>query len=70
MTPFAISKECMWKYDQKSYANIVTIPMYLGNTVSRNVVQYYAIIGCDATSFFYINRKINPSQEVLKNQSV
>ena len=30
-----------------------------GTTLSRNVLQYYAIIGCDGTSFFYINGKNN-----------
>ena len=44
--------------------------MDLGNTVSKNVLQYNAIIGPDATSFFYINGKINPFKEVLKNQAV
>ena len=43
---------------------------YLGKTVNRNVLQYYAIIGCDATSFFYINEKINPLKEVLKKQAL
>ena len=60
----------MLKYDKNSYANIVTTWTYLENTVSRNVLQYYTIIDCDATSFFHINRKINPSKEVLKNQAV
>ena len=36
----------------------------------RNVLQYYAIVGCDAASFFYTNGKINPFKEVLKNQAV
>ena len=42
---------------------------YLGNTVSRNILQYYEIIGYDATSFFYIIRKINSFNEVLKKSS-
>ena len=32
-------------------------------------MQYYAIIGCDATSFFYINGKINPFKKILKKSS-
>ena len=51
----AISNECVLKYDKNSYANIAIIWTYLGNTVSKNVLQNYAIIGCDATLFFYIN---------------
>lgn len=60
----AISKESVLKYDNNSFANIFTIWTYLGNTVSKNVLQ---MLGCDATSFFCINGKINPSKEVFKN---
>ena len=63
---WVISKECVLKYDKNSYANIDTIWTYLGNTVSRKVLQYYTIIGCLGTSFFYINGKINPFKEVIK----
>ena len=55
---------------KNSFANTVIIWTYLRNTVSRYVLQYYAIIGCDKTSFFYINGNINPSKEGLKNQAV
>ena len=63
------SKECVLKYDKNSYVNIGTIWKYLWNKVSRNILQYYAIIGCDATSFFYIYGNINPLKEVLKKPS-
>ena len=65
-----ISKECALKCNKNSYANIGTICKYLENTLSRNILHYYAIIGCDATLFFYMNGKINPLKEVLKNQVV
>ena len=55
---------------KKSHANIDTIWTYSGNTVNRYVLKYYAIIHCDAASFFYIYRKISPSKEVFKNQAV
>ena len=55
---------------KNSFANTVIIWTYLRNTVSRYVLQYYAIIGFDKTSFFYINGNINPSKEGLKNQAV
>ena len=45
-----ISKEWALKYDTNSYANIGTICRYLGNTVSRSILLYHAITGCDATS--------------------
>ena len=40
-----------------------------GKTVSRNALQYFVITGCDATSFFQINEKINPFKEVLQKSS-
>ena len=52
----AISKECVLKYDNNSYANAFTVWTYLGNTVSKNVLQ---MLGSDATSFFSINGKIS-----------
>ena len=55
----AISKECVLQHEKTSYSNTATIWKCLGNTVSRNILQYYAIIGSDATSFFYIIGKIN-----------
>ena len=64
-----ISKDCVLKY-KKSCANVVTVWMYFWNALSRNVLQYYAIVGCDATSFFCINGKINPFKEALKNQVI
>lgn len=54
---------------QKSHANIGAICKYFGYTTSRNILQYYAIIGCDATSFFNINGRINPFKEVLNNSN-
>ena len=71
----AISKECVLKYDKNSYANMGIVRTYLGNLFSRNVLQYCAIISCDANSFFYVNGKINPLKvnplkEVLINQAV
>ena len=51
----ATSKECMTKTKNKikcnknSYANIGAICKYFGYTVSRNILQYYALIGSDAT---------------------
>ena len=65
----AISKEWVLKYDTNSYANIGTVCKYLGNTVSRNILQYHAITGCDTTSFFYRIGKISPFKEVLKKSS-
>ena len=65
----AISNECVLKYDKNSYANIAIIWTYLGNTVSKNVLQNYAFIGCDATLFFYINWVTDPSKEALQNQA-
>ena len=65
----AITKEWVLKYDKNSYANIGAICKYLGNTVSRNILQYYAIIGGDATSFFYTIGKINSFKEVPKKSS-
>ena len=64
-----ILKEWVLKYDNNSYANIGTVRKYMGNNSRRNILQYYAIIGCDATSFFYIIGKLNPFKEVFKNQS-
>ena len=64
-----ISKERVLKYDTNSYANIGTVCKYLGNTVSRNILQYHAITGCDTTSFFYRIEKISPFKEVLKKSS-
>ena len=49
--------------------NIVTIWTYLATTVSRNIFKYYAIIGCDATLFFNINWKINPTECLCENRS-
>lgn len=46
-------KKYVLKYDKKSYANIVTICTYLENAASRNVLQYYEIIGCNATFFLH-----------------
>ena len=65
----AISKEWVLKYDTNSYANIGTECKYLGNTVSRNILQYHVITGCDTTSFFYRIGKISPFKEVLKKSS-
>ena len=59
----AISKECVLKYGKNSYANVGTIRKHFGNTVSRNILQYYAILGCDKFSFFYIDEKINTCQK-------
>ena len=53
----AISKEWVLNYDTNSYANIGTVCKYLGNAVSRNILQYYAITGCDTASFFLQNWK-------------
>ena len=66
-----VSKECVVKYDKNSYANIGTYGSMevLGNNVGRNILQYCAIIGCDGTSFLFINRKINLLKEVLKKSS-
>ena len=64
-----ISKEWVLKYDTNSYANISTICKYLGNTVSRNILQYHAITGCETNSFFYRIGKISPFKEVLKKSS-
>ena len=47
------------KREKNSYANTGTICKYLGNNVSRNILQYYAIIDCDATLFFDIIGRIN-----------
>lgn len=67
----AISKECVTKtknktkYDKSSNANIGTISINVRvhcqyeYTVSTNILQYYAIIGCNARCF-YINGRINP----------
>ena len=41
----------------------------MGNNVRRNILQCYAIIGSDATSFFYANGKINPVKRVLKKSN-
>ena len=57
------------KYDENNYANVGTICKYFGYTPSRKILQYYAIIGCYGTSFFYINGRINTFKEVLKNSS-
>ena len=70
-----VSKECLaktkneTKYNKNTYAKIGTICKYFGYTASRNILQYRAIIGCDATSFFYINERINPRKELFKNSS-
>ena len=64
-----ISKERVLKCDTNSYAIIGTVCKYLGNTVSRNILQYRAITGCDTTSFFYRIQKISPFKEVLKKSS-
>ena len=54
------------KYDTNSYANRSTICKYLGNTVSRNILQYHAITGCFSTE----SEKLAPSKKSLKNQAV
>ena len=59
----AISKECVLKYGKNSYAYVGTIRKHFGNTVSRNILQYYAVLGCDKFSFFYIDQKINTCQK-------
>ena len=41
----------------------------MGNTVSRNIVQYHANTGCGTTSFFGRIGKINPFKEVLKKSN-
>ena len=40
-----ISKEWVLKCDTNSYANIGTVCKHLGSTVSRNILEYYAITG-------------------------
>ena len=47
---YPIQKEWALKYGKISQK-------YLGNTVSRNELTYYAITGYDVTSFLYINGK-------------
>ena len=54
-----LSNGCVLKYDKNSYANIGTVLTYLGNSISRNVLQYYAIIGCEKILFFFMNGKNN-----------
>ena len=39
------------------------------NTVSRNILRYHAITGCDTTSFFNRIWKISPFKEVLKKSN-
>ena len=66
----AICKEWVLKYDTNSYANIGTVCKYLGNAVSRNILQYYAIIGCDTASFFFTElEKLAQVKEVLRKSS-
>ena len=69
-SPCAISKEWVLKYDTSSFANIGTVCKYLGNTVSRNILQYHAITGCDTNSFFTELGKLAHSKRTLKNQAV
>ena len=57
-------------YDTNSYANIFTICKYLGSNVSKNILQYRAIFGCDIISFFYRVGEIELFKEVIKNQAV
>ena len=45
-----------------------TVRTYLRNNVNRNL-QHYKIIAYEATSFFYINGKINSLKEFLKKSS-
>lgn len=59
----------MLKYGKNIYTNKCPIWTYFGNTVSRNGLQYYAIISCDTTLFFYIRANINPLKDVLKKWS-
>ena len=65
-----ISKEWMLKHDTDSYANIGTVCKCLGNTVSRNILQYHAITGCDTTSLFTELQKLAHSKRSLKNEAV
>ena len=64
-----ISEECVEKYDTNSYANIGTIWKNLGSTISRNILQYHAIAGCDTTMFLNRIRKNSSFKEVLKESS-
>ena len=65
-----ISKEFVLKYDKNSYAYQSRYSMTVfGNTVSWNVLQYHAIIGCDEKSFFHVNGKMNLLKEALKKSS-
>ena len=57
----------MFKYDKNSYANMLQYESLWG-TLSVEI-YYFGIIGGDATSFFYINGKIDLSNEVLKYQA-
>ena len=58
------------KDDENSYTCQYDYSMNIfGNTFISNVLQYYAIIGCDATSVFHASGKINQSKEILKKLS-
>ena len=65
----AISKEWVLRYDTNNYANTGVICKYLRNTIGRNILQYHAITGCDATWFLYRIGKISPFKEVPKKSS-
>ena len=69
---YSNSMHAMWKeyvsnYDKNSYS---LNNMDTGYTVCRNVLEYYAIIDYDATSFSYIYGTISPSKEVFKYWAV
>ena len=53
------------KYAYNSFADIESIYNHLGDEVSRCLIQYHALSGCDTTSFFYGLGKTQPFKRAV-----
>ena len=53
------------KYANNMFADIESIYNHLGDEVSRCLIQYHALSGCDTTSFFYRLGKTQPFKRAV-----
>ena len=51
---YPVPKKYVLKHGKNSCINIGTIHKYFRTLPVKNIFYYYAILGCDAISFFYI----------------
>lgn len=63
------SKHWFMKYETEKYADIEWVVEYLGNDVSKHLLQLHDITGCDTTSYFYRVGKISMLKKVLNDPS-